>query len=233
MEAGTVLWQQSLSLLSEGSGLPLHVLPAQRYSERKQKQDRRPLLTGVQIRASLRDIGSTEQKTTEGGQTMSHELRRVSIFALAAALLLVGYVLSPELNRVTRAHAVVRADDGGACTLADAAGRWGYSYSGTIGGFGPVASVGSFVQDAAGNVNGAQTRSFVGNIAQETIKGVVIVHADCTTTGTINVYQNGVFQRTAELDGVLVDHSRGLRAIFKTAGTVITIDGRKTSGQED
>jgi len=190
-------------------------------------------LTGVQIRASLRDIGSTEQKTTEGGQTMSHELRRVSIFASAAALLLVGYVLSPELNRVTRAHAVVRADDGGACTLADAAGRWGYSYSGTIGGFGPVASVGSFVQDAAGNVNGAQTRSFVGNIAQETIKGVVIVHADCTTTGTINVYQNGVFQRTAELDGVLVDHSRGLRAIFKTAGTVITIDGRKTSGQED
>jgi len=54
-----------------------------------------------------------------------------------------------------------------------------------------------------------------------------------TTTATINAYQNGVFQRTAELDGVLVDHSRGLRAIFKTAGTVITIDGRKTSGQED
>jgi len=82
----------------------------------------------------------------------------------------------------------VRADDGVACTLAASAGRWGYSYSGTIVGFGPVASVGSFVQDAAGNVNGAQTRSFVGNIAQEMIKGVVIVHADCTTTGTINVY---------------------------------------------
>jgi len=189
-------------------------------------------LTGVRIRASLRSIGPTEQNT-KGGQTMSRKLRRVSIFASAAALLLMGYVFSPELNRVNWAHAVVRADDGGACTLADAAGRWGYSYSGTIVGFGPVASVGSFVQDVAGNVNGAQTRSFVGNIAQETIKGVIIVHADCTTTATINAYQNGVFQRTAELDGVLVDHSRGLRAIFKTAGTVITIDGRKTSGQED
>jgi hypothetical protein len=164
---------------------------------------------------------------------MSRDLKRISIFVLATALLLVGYVMSPGLNRVTRAHAIVRADDGGACALADAVGRWGYSYSGTIVGFGPVASVGSFVQDAAGNVNGTQTRSFVGNVAPETIKGIVIVHADCTTTGTINVYQNGVFQRTAELDGVLVDRGRGLRAIFKTAGTVITIDGRKTSGQED
>ena len=164
---------------------------------------------------------------------MSRDLNRISIFVLATALLLVGYVMSPGLNRVTRAHAIVRADDGGACTLADASGRWGYSYSGIIVGFGPVASVGSFVQDTAGNVNGTQTRSFVGNIAQETIKGIVIVHADCTTTATINAYENGVFQRTAELDGVLVDRGRGLRAIFKTAGTVITIDGRKTSGQED
>jgi hypothetical protein len=189
-------------------------------------------LTGVRIRASLRSIGPTEQNT-EGGQTMSRELRRVSIFVSAAALLLMGYAFSPELNRVTRAHAIVRADDVGACTLAGAAGRWGYIYSGTIVGFGPVASVGSFVQDAAGNVNGTQTRSFVGNVAQETIKGIVIVHADCTTTATINVYQNGVFQRTAELGGVLVDRARGLRAIFKTAGTVITIEGQKTNGLED
>jgi len=164
---------------------------------------------------------------------MSHELRRVNIFASTAALLLMGYASSPELNRATRAHAVVRADNGEACTVADAAGRWGYSYSGTIVGFGPVATVGSFVQDAAGNVAGAQTRSFVGNIGQETIKGIVIVHADCTTAATINAYQNGVFQRTAELDGVLVDHGRGLKAIFKTAGTVITIDARKIESHAD
>jgi hypothetical protein len=189
-------------------------------------------LTGVRIRASLRGIGTTEQNI-EGGQTMSYRLRRWGLYALAVALLLAGYLIGPGLNPVAQAQAVVRADDGGACTLADAAGRWGYSYSGTIVGFGPVASVGSFVQDPAGNVTGAQTRSFVGNIAQETIKGVVLVHADCTTTGTINVYQSGVFQRTAELDGVLVDRGRGLHAIFKTAGTVITIDGRRISGHED
>ena len=164
---------------------------------------------------------------------MSCELRRVTIFASAAAIMLMGYAFSPELNRVPRARAVGHADDGGACTLADAAGRRGYSYSRTIVGFGPVASVGSFVQDAAGNVNGAQTRSFAGNIAQETIKGIVIVHADCTTAATINAYQNGVFQRTAELDGVLVDHGRGLKAIFKTAGTVITIDAREINEGQD
>lgn len=160
---------------------------------------------------------------------MSYRLKRIGLFALAVALLLTGYVFSPGLNPVAPAPTVVHADDAGACTLANAAGRWGHSYSGTIVGFGPVASVGSFVQDAAGNVNGTQTRSFAGNVAQETIKGIINVHADCTTAATINVYQNGVFQRTAELDGVLVDHGRGVKAIFKTAGTVITIDARKIS----
>ena len=153
--------------------------------------------------------------------------------AASAAALLTGYVARPGPNPETPGQAVVHADDGEACTLADAAGRWGYSYSGTIVGFGPVASVGSFVQDAEGNVTGTQTRSFVGNIAQERIKGVVIVHADCTTAATISVYQNGVFQRTAELDGVLVDRGRALRAIFKTAGTVITTEGRRISARED
>ncbi len=164
---------------------------------------------------------------------MSHELRRIGIFASATALLLAGYVMSPELNQVTRAHAIVRADDNVACTLAGAAGRWGYSYTGTIVGFGPVASVGSFVEDAAGNVNGTQTRSFAGNVAQETVKGIINVHTDCTTAATINVYQNSVFQRTAELDGVLIDHGRGVKAIFKTAGTVITIDARKINEGQD
>jgi hypothetical protein len=176
---------------------------------------------------------SALQNSRLGRTTMSTQLEKFGILASATGLLLAGYGISPEINQLTRAHAIVRAEDGGVCTLADASGRWGYSYSGTIVGFGPVASVGSFVQDTAGNVNGTQTRSFAGNIAQETIKGIVIVHADCTTAATINVYQNGVLRRTAELDGVLVDHGRGLRAIFKTAETVITIDGRKTSGQED
>ena len=71
---------------------------------------------------------------------MSRELKRISFFALATALLLADFVMSPGLNRVTRAHAIVRADDGGACTLAGTAGRWGYTYSGTIVGFGPGAS---------------------------------------------------------------------------------------------
>ena len=164
---------------------------------------------------------------------MSTQLGKFGILASATGLLLAGYVISSEINQVTRAHAIVRADDGGACTQAGAAGGWGHTYSGSIVGFGPVASVGSFVEDTAGNVNGTQTRSFVGNIAQETIKGIVIVHADCTTAATINVYQNGVFQRTAELDGVLVDRGKGLRAIFKTNGTVITVDGRKISASEE
>jgi hypothetical protein len=190
----------------------------------------------VTLQAEQPKFNSTDQEDSVRRNSVLTSLAVVFFVTLllsaaSAAALLTGYVARPGPN--PEGQAVVCADDGEACTLADAAGRWGYSYSGTIVGFGPVASVGSFVQDAAGNVTGTQTRSFVGNIAQERIKGVVIVHADCTTVATSSVYQNGVFQRIAELEGVLVDRGRALRAIFKTAGTVITTEGRRISARED
>jgi hypothetical protein len=125
------------------------------------------------------------------------------------------------------------------CSLASVAGRWGYTYTGSIilpTGAVPVASVGSFKQDAAGNISGRQNRSVGGSSGVEMIAGNITVSADCTGSATINVYDDaGHLLRSAELATVYVDRARGLRLIFQSLvqvdGTnlpvVITVDARK------
>ena len=105
------------------------------------------------------------------------------------------------------------------CSLAGAAGRWGYTYTGTIvlsTGDVPVAAVGRFTLDADGNLSGTQTRSNGGVTAQETVSAKVTVNADCTGTGNFNVYQSGQLVRSAVLALVFDDNSTELRAIFES-----------------
>lgn len=131
------------------------------------------------------------------------------------------------------------------CSLAGVAGKWGYTYTGTIvlptSGV-PVAAVGRFTLDRDGDLSGTQTRSNGGVSAEETITAKVTVNADCSGTGNFNVYQsqNGqlVLVRTAVLALVFDNDSRELRAIFESLtlvnGTslqslpvVITVEARK------
>ncbi|HUJ31246.1 MAG TPA: hypothetical protein VLY23_08205 [Candidatus Acidoferrum sp.] len=149
---------------------------------------------------------------------------------IGAVLLATGGISSLMLAAQSRRMAtrsVVLANDHGVCSQRDIAGRWGYSYAGAIVGLGPAGSVGSFSMDEHGNLSGSQTRSFNGDVEPETITGTITIQHDCTATGTINVYLNGAFERSTDLDLVFVDHERGARAIFKTTGTVITIEARR------
>lgn len=121
------------------------------------------------------------------------------------------------------------------CSTAAAAGKWAYTYTGTIftqNGPLPAASVGHFISDSAGNVSGSQARSVAGNSGVEDISGTVTVNKDCTATATINVFVNGQLQRTAVLAAVYDNNMNSSRAIFQSVtlpdGTnlpvVITID---------
>jgi hypothetical protein len=126
------------------------------------------------------------------------------------------------------------------CSLANTAGNWAYTYTGTIfttSGPLPAASVGHYHQDAAGNITGSQTRSVAGDSAVEDISGTVSVNGDCTATATINVLVNGQLQRTAVLQGVLDSNRKHARDIFQSLtladGTnvpvVLTADVNKMS----
>jgi hypothetical protein len=137
------------------------------------------------------------------------------------------------------------ATQAGQCSLPGVAGRWGYTYTGAIilatGGV-PVASVGSFTQDAAGNFSGSQTRNVGGGSGVELIKGTISVNADCTGSATARVYdQSENLLRTAEFALVYVDNAKELRLIFKSLvqadGTnvpvVITANAKKISTDQE
>ena len=105
------------------------------------------------------------------------------------------------------------------CSTAAAAGKWAYTYTGTIftqNGPLPAASAGHFGEDAAGNITGSQARSVAGNPGVEEISGTVSVNKDCTGTATVVVLVNGQVQRTAVLAVVYDNNMNQARAIFQS-----------------
>jgi hypothetical protein len=131
----------------------------------------------------------------------------------------------------------------GECSTARTAGKWAYTYTGTIftsSGALPVASVGHFTQDPAGNVSGSQSRSVAGDSGVEDVSGTVTVNKDCTATGNINVSVNGQLQRTSVLALVYDSNGNHVRMIFQAVtlpdGTnlpaVITVDGNRLSNND-
>ena len=60
------------------------------------------------------------------------------------------------------------------CSQTQAAGQWGFSYSGTVltpSAAVPIASAGRFYQDSSGNVSGTETVNLGGNASDDVIKG--------------------------------------------------------------
>jgi hypothetical protein len=105
------------------------------------------------------------------------------------------------------------------CSTPGAAGKWAYTYTGTIftpNGPLPAASVGHFTEDASGNLTGSQTRSVAGSAGAEDISGTISVNRDCTGTATISVYVNGQLQRTAVLAVVFDKNMNHARGIFES-----------------
>jgi hypothetical protein len=153
----------------------------------------------------------------------------------ARALLVVGatFILALAPLQAEASH----------CSTAAAAGKWAYTYTGTIftqNGPLPAASVGHFRQDSAGNVTGSQTRSVAGNSGVEDITGIVTVKGNCTATATVNVFVNGQLQRTAVLALVYDSDGNHVRMIFQSLtladGTnvpvVITLDGNRLFSED-
>jgi hypothetical protein len=142
-------------------------------------------------------------------QRLANPIRRIVMNTkYARALLVLGatFILALAPLQAEASH----------CSTAAAAGKWAYTYTGTIftqNGPLPAASVGRFSQDLAGNLTGSQTRSVAGMSGVEDISGTVSVNKDCTGTATISVFVNGQLQRTAVLAIAFdtnMNHGRGI-----------------------
>ena len=123
------------------------------------------------------------------------------------------------------------------CSLARAAGNYGFSDSGTVVGVGPRVAVGVLTLDAAGNLlNGKATSSLNGAIADEAFHGTYTANSDCTGSFAIETFDpSGNLLLTVTGDLAWDDNMRQLRLIFKSATlpggtlllTVISGDARK------
>jgi len=153
---------------------------------------------------------------------MRNSVERVLLFAIAISVL----VLAPLSAQASQ------------CSNGTTAGKWAYTYVGTIftpSGPLPAASVGHYQQDNAGNIKGSQARSVAGSSGLEDVSGSVIVNKDCTATATINVLVDGQLQRTATLALVYDSNGNHARMIFQSLtlpdGTnipvVLTIDANR------
>ncbi|MFY9550956.1 MAG: hypothetical protein WAU32_07385 [Thermoanaerobaculia bacterium] len=118
-------------------------------------------------------------------------------------------------------------DDNRGCTYRTVSGDWGYTSAGTRIGVGAIAAVGSFTLDKGGNVlDGKQTVSFNGVIADETFSGKYSLNDDCTASAVV-VVASPIAPRTSHLDLVFISDSNGVRMLFTDAGTILTVDGKK------
>ena len=124
-----------------------------------------------------------------------------------------------------------------ACSLARAAGTYGFSTTGTVIGVGPRVSEGTITLDSAGKVTGGKaTSSLNGTITHEEFSGTYSVNSDCTGTASIEIRDlSGNLLLTVTLDSVWDDNMRQARYVFTSATqpdgtsllTVISADARK------
>ena len=131
----------------------------------------------------------------------------------------------------------MRAQDEGACSNANVAGKWGFTTNGTVVGIGPRSSLGIFTLNGAGNLlNGKATASLNGSVTDERFSGTYSVNPDCTGKFTIDIFNlSGTKILTATLDLVFDNNSQELRALFTSVvvpngpslPTVITASGKR------
>ena len=115
------------------------------------------------------------------------------------------------------------------CTVSDAAGRYGYTNSGTIvtPPVGPFTAVGHATLSETGTFSGAQTTSIAGNLFEETIQGTFTVNPDCTGSATVYVYHGTTLARTSLIKLVWDIHQNEFRGILLTPGTNVSLEARK------
>ena len=86
------------------------------------------------------------------------------------------------------------------CTVAAAAGTYGFVASGSIAGVGPIAVTGLLTADRAGNLVVNSTSSINGMTTPVTLTGTLTVNSDCSITAS--------FSDGSTIAGVIVDGGR-------------------------
>jgi hypothetical protein len=166
-------------------------------------------------------------------------MKRIAVAGIFGVLGLVAAAF--VFSRPTVVTATVQADEGARCSLATAAGKYGFTLTGTVllpTGPVPAAAVGRAILDADGNASGTEARNVGGGYADETFTGTFTVNPDCTGAAMLKFSdQSGVLVRTSVLAIVFDDSMKEIRFVQRSLtlpdGTslrvVITADAKRIS----
>jgi hypothetical protein len=172
-----------------------------------------------------------------GGESVDFSVRRT---LMKRNLLIPLFVTIIFAVLSTSPISAARAMEGDGCSLASIAGSYGFSYNGLAvlsTGTVPVAAVGNFTTDDAGNFVGRESNNIGGTSAEQTLQGNIAVRPDCSATLIAKVYQGGILVRTSYIHLQYVNHATEVFGIFRklvlpdnsTLPVVITIDGKQIS----
>ncbi len=122
------------------------------------------------------------------------------------------------------------AGDPRECSDHTMSGAWGYTETGSViapvptGGTTviPIAAVGRYDFDRAGNYEGVQYATSGGPVGYDTKQGTYEIRGDCTGTLTHTAYRDGVPQRRSVWWFVIVDGGQEMRGIMTS---LMTADG--------
>ena len=166
-------------------------------------------------------------------------MKRTRLATIFGAVVLVAAALVSSKPTIMNMTATVQADEG-TCSLATAAGSYGFTLTGTLlSPTGPVslAAIGRATLTAQGNGSGTEARNVGGSFANETLTATFTVNPDCTGTATIMAFESGQLVRTVVVSLVWDDNSNELRQVVQSltlpdginVPTVATVVARKIS----
>jgi hypothetical protein len=128
-----------------------------------------------------------------------------------------------RVSIVPSAQAEDKDEDGGSCprncSLRTLNGCYGFTFSGPILGFGPIAGIGVENFDGQGHATITQTRNINGSgPIRDTVTATYTVNPDCTGTNVITQTDGTL----THIDFVIVDHGKELLTLPTDPGAVLT-----------
>jgi hypothetical protein len=158
---------------------------------------------------------------------MKTAVRTFCLIAFFATLFILGMVFrvgreGSNRSIISTAQAKDNKDNASCrrCTLNSLKGCYGYSYTGTVQGFGSIAAVGPINFDGDGNTSATYSVNLGGTNFQGSFTGTYTVNEDCTGTITINLPLLG-----KSSNGRFVIVEEGKEAPFMGTDPGVTVTG--------
>jgi hypothetical protein len=163
--------------------------------------------------------------------TMKRIIMTITLVIVFASLFVLGVIFTGRQGNSGSIVSSVQAaddDDRGSCprncSLRTLNGCYGFTFSGTILGLGPIAGIGVINYDGQGHATITQTLNVNGSGGiPDTVTATYTVNSDCTGSEVITQTDGSL----THIDFVIADHGKEILTLPTDPGSVITGTAKK------